>query len=109
MDLPADFYLQTIDRVFHRRDLAEGTFVSRGRQVDPGAITRTAILTVEGEKDDICAIGQTAAAHALLTGLPPAKQQHYLQPRVGHYGVFNGKHWRNQIYPMVRDFITKNG
>ncbi len=109
MDLPADFYLQTIDRVFHRRDLALGCFLSRDRLVEPGAIKETAVLTVEGEKDDICAVGQTSAAQALLTGLPKGKKAHYVQPGVGHYGVFNGKHWRNAIYPKVRDFIRKHG
>ena len=74
MDLPADFYLQTIDRVFHRRDLARGAFVSRGRAVDPGAIARTAVLAIEGENDDICAVGQTAAVHGLLTGLADGKR-----------------------------------
>jgi poly(3-hydroxybutyrate) depolymerase len=109
MDLPADFYLQTIDRVFHRQDLARGTFRSRGVLVDPGAIANTAVLTVEGENDDICGIGQTAAAHTLLTGLADSKQAHYLQKGVGHYGVFNGKRWRSEIYPKVRDFIVDNG
>ncbi len=108
MDLPADFYLQTIDRIFHRRDLAHGCFVSRNRLVEPGAIERCAVLTVEGEKDDICAVGQTGAAHELLTGLPAAKKQSYVQPEVGHYGVFNGRRWRNEIYPFVHDFIRAN-
>lgn len=109
MDLPADFYLQTIDRVFHRRDLAHGSFVSRGRMVDPGAITHTAVLTVEGENDDICAVGQTSAALPLLTGLKEKKKQRYVQRGVGHYGVFNGSRWRGEIYPKVRDFIRANG
>jgi poly(3-hydroxybutyrate) depolymerase len=109
MDLPADFYLQTIDRVFHRQALAKGEFVSRGMRVEPQAITRCAVLTVEGENDDICAVGQTGAAHDLLTGLPAAKKERYVQPGVGHYGVFNGKRWRNEIYPRVRDFIRVQG
>jgi poly(3-hydroxybutyrate) depolymerase len=108
MDLPADFYLQTIDRVFHRRDLANGSFISRGRLIEPGAITRTAVFLVEGENDDICAVGQTSAAQALLTGLPKAKKPLYVQPGVGHYGVFNGSRWRSQIYPRLRDFIREN-
>lgn len=108
MDLPADFYLQTIDRVFHRRDLAHGSFLSRDRLVEPGAIERTAVFMVEGEKDDICGVGQTAAAKALLTGLPEAKKPLYMQPGVGHYGVFNGSRWRNSIYPKIRDFIRAN-
>ena len=109
MDLPADFYLQTIDRVFHRRDLAHGSFVSRGRLVEPGAIARTAVFLVEGENDDICGVGQTAAAEPLLTGLPKKKKPYYMQPGVGHYGVFNGSRWRKQIYPKIRDFIRQNG
>lgn len=109
MDLPADFYLQTIDRVFHRQDLAHGSFVSRGRLIEPGAIARTAVFMVEGENDDICAVGQTSAAQALLTGLPKSKKPHYVQQGVGHYGVFNGSRWRNQIYPKMRDFIRENG
>jgi poly(3-hydroxybutyrate) depolymerase len=105
MDLPAEFYLQTIDRVFQRQDLAHGTFLVRGEMVDPGAIRQTALLTVEGERDDICAVGQTVAAHELCRNIPAAKHAHHLQPRVGHYGVFNGKRWETEIYPKVRDFI----
>src|SRR6185503_6186229 len=88
MDLTADFYLQTVDRVFQRHDLAHGNFRVCGELVDPGAVERTALMTVEGERDDICAIGQTAAAHRLCRNLPPAKQLHHLQTAVGHYGVF---------------------
>jgi poly(3-hydroxybutyrate) depolymerase len=105
MDLPADFYLQTIDRVFHRQALARGNFVSRGTRVDPGAIERTSVFAIEGENDDICAVGQTKAVHGLLTGLAESKQRYHMQPRVGHYGVFNGRGWRNGIYPKLRDFI----
>lgn len=105
MDLPADFYLQTIERVFQQHALPLGRFVSRGRPVEPAAIARTALLTVEGENDDICAVGQTAAAHDLCTGLPASKKHHHLQPKVGHFGVFNGRRWRAEIYPKVRDFI----
>jgi len=105
MDLPAEFYLQTIDRVFQRHDLAHGTFEVRGDRIDPGAIRHTALLTVEGERDDICAVGQTVAAHDLCRNIPPALHQHHLQPRVGHYGVFNGRRWESEIYPRVRDFI----
>jgi poly(3-hydroxybutyrate) depolymerase len=109
MDLPADFYLQTIKRVFQDHALPNGMFDSRGRPVDPGAIARTAVLTIEGENDDICAVGQTGAAHALLTGLDPDKKQRHVQPKVGHYGVFNGRRWRSEIYPKVRDFIRTHG
>jgi poly(3-hydroxybutyrate) depolymerase len=109
MDMPADFYIQTVKRVFHDHALPLGTFVSRGRRVEPAAITRTAVLTIEGENDDICAVGQTAAAHALLTGLAPARKARHVQPQVGHFGVFNGRRWRNEIYPLVRDFIRAQG
>jgi poly(3-hydroxybutyrate) depolymerase len=109
MDLPADFYLQTIQRVFQDHALALGKFTSRGRKVVPAAIERTALLAVEGENDDICAVGQTSAALDLCTGLRAGKKQHHLQPKVGHYGVFNGRRWRGEIYPKVRDFITANG
>jgi poly(3-hydroxybutyrate) depolymerase len=105
MDLPADFYLQTIDRVFHRQALARGEFVSHGVKVDPGAIENTSVYAIEGEKDDICAVGQTSAVHELLTGLSNGKKRHYVQPGVGHYGVFNGRGWRNEIYPRMRDFV----
>jgi poly(3-hydroxybutyrate) depolymerase len=109
MDLPADFYLQTIKRVFQDHGLPLGTFQSRGRKVEPQAIHKTGLLTVEGEKDDICSVGQTVAAHALCPAIPPRKKIHHLQPMVGHYGVFNGRRWREQIYPRVRDFIRANG
>jgi poly(3-hydroxybutyrate) depolymerase len=105
MDLPADFYLQTIERVFQQHALPLGTFTSRGRPVEPAAIGRTALLTIEGENDDICAVGQTGAAHELMSGLPAAMKQRHVQPNVGHYGVFNGRRWRSEIYPKVRDFI----
>jgi poly(3-hydroxybutyrate) depolymerase len=105
MDLPADFYLQTIERVFHRHDLAHGRFRALGELVDPGAIEKTALLTVEGERDDICGPGQTVAAHRLCRNLSPAKQQQHLQLGVGHYGVFNGRRWQTETYPLVRDFI----
>jgi poly(3-hydroxybutyrate) depolymerase len=109
MDLPADFYLQTVARVFQEHGLPLGRFTSRGRPVEPQAITETALLCVEGENDDICAVGQTAAALDLCTGLAADKKVHHLQPKVGHYGVFNGKRWRTEIYPKVRDFIHANG
>jgi poly(3-hydroxybutyrate) depolymerase len=109
MDLPADFYLQTIKRVFQDQSLPLGTFESRGRLVEPHAIRRTALLTVEGENDDICGVGQTGAAHELTTGLAPAKKERHVQPMVGHYGVFNGRRWRSEIYPKVRDFIRQHG
>jgi poly(3-hydroxybutyrate) depolymerase len=109
MDLPADFYLETMDRVFQRHDLAHGRFRVRGELVDPGAIEETALMTIEGERDDICGPGQTAAAHALCCNLAPAKQTHHLQRDVGHYGVFHGRRWQNETYPKVRDFIRAHG
>jgi poly(3-hydroxybutyrate) depolymerase len=108
MDLPAEFYLETLDRVFHRHDLARGTFRVHGELFDPGAIEETALMTVEGERDDICGPGQTAAAHHLCRNLPEAKRLQHLQLGVGHYGVFNGRRWQTETYPKVRDFIRAN-
>jgi poly(3-hydroxybutyrate) depolymerase len=105
MDLPAEFYLETLDRVFQRHDLAQGRFEVHDEPVDPGAIERTALMTVEGERDDICGPGQTVAAQRLCRNLPEAKKQHHLQLGVGHYGVFNGRRWQSETYPLVRDFI----
>jgi poly(3-hydroxybutyrate) depolymerase len=109
MDLPAEFYLQTISEVFQRHSLPLDAFVSRDRKVEPRAIKKTALLTVEGENDDICAVGQTSAAHGLCSGLANSKKAHHLQPKVGHYGVFNGRRWSTEIYPVVRDFIRTHG
>jgi poly(3-hydroxybutyrate) depolymerase len=109
MDLPADFYLQTIKRVFHDHDLPNGGFRVRGQPVEPAGIKRTALMTVEGEKDDVCAPGQTFAAHALCSGLSAAKKTHHLQPKVGHYGVFHGRRWQTETYPKVREFIRAQG
>ncbi|MEQ9638526.1 MAG: polyhydroxyalkanoate depolymerase [Alphaproteobacteria bacterium] len=106
MDLPAEYYLQTIERVFQQHQLAAGTFRHRGRLVDPAAITRTALMTVEGGRDDISGVGQTKAAHNLLKDLPANLHRHYEQPDVGHYGVFNGRRWREQIAPRVVEFLT---
>jgi poly(3-hydroxybutyrate) depolymerase len=108
MDLPAEFYLETLDRVFQRQDLAQGRFEVHGEPVDPGAIERTALMTVEGERDDICGPGQTVAAQDLCHSLPAAKKLQYLQLGVGHYGVFNGRRWQTETYPLVRDFIRAN-
>jgi len=105
LDLPAEFYIETVDIVFQRAPLARGALEWRGRRVDPAAIRRTALLTVEGERDDICAVGQTAAAHDLCAGLRPHLKRHHLQPGVGHYGVFSGRRWESQIYPAVRNLV----
>jgi polyhydroxyalkanoate depolymerase len=105
MDLPAEFYLETVERVFQRHDLPMGKLMWRGQKVDPGAIRRTALFAVEGELDDICAIGQTMAALDLCVGLRPTMKRYHLQTGVGHYGVFNGKRWQREIYPRVRTMI----
>lgn len=105
LDLTEEFYIETIDRVFHKAELATGDFTFRGRKVDPGAIRNTALLTVEGGRDDICALGQTSAAHDLCRSLRPHLKRHHLQANVGHYGVFSGKRWEREIYPVVRNMI----
>jgi polyhydroxyalkanoate depolymerase len=105
LDLTAEFYIETVDIVFQRALLAKGELTHRGKPVRPDAIHRTALLTVEGERDDICAVGQTSAAHTLCTSLRPHMKRHHLQPGVGHYGVFSGKKWQTQVYPQVRNLI----
>jgi poly(3-hydroxybutyrate) depolymerase len=105
MDLTAEFYLQTIERVFQKRLLARGAYFYRQTNVEPGAIRDIGILTVEGEKDDITGLGQTEAAHDLTPNLPDSFRRHYVAKGVGHYGVFNGSRWRNLIQPLVRDFV----
>src|SRR5688572_30202210 len=109
MDLTAEFYLQTVETVFVKHSLPKGELTHRGRAVRPGAIRQTALLTVEGERDDISGVGQTQAAHALCTGLPEERKQHFLAPKVGHYGVFNGSRFRAEIQPRIADFIRKHG
>jgi poly(3-hydroxybutyrate) depolymerase len=104
-DLSADFYLETVQKVFQEYHLPRGLFQYRGHPVSPAAIRKTALLTVEGEKDDICSVGQTVAAHDLTPGIKPFKKMHYVQAGVGHYGVFSGTRWATQIYPMVRSTI----
>jgi poly(3-hydroxybutyrate) depolymerase len=108
MDLAAEFYLQTVDTVFVRHALPKGEMISRGRRIEPQAITRTALMTVEGENDDISAVGQTEAAHRLCSGLSDDKRVHYVQPGVGHYGVFNGSRFRSEIAPRIADFVLSN-
>jgi len=109
LDLPAEFYLETVDLVFQRALLAKGELTHRGRHVDPGKIRRTALLTVEAERDDICGFGQTAAAHDLCSALPPYMKRHHMQPGAGHYGVFSGRRWETQVYPVVRNMILAAG
>lgn len=104
-DLPAEFYLQTVQKVFKERALAEGTMTYQGRLINPGAIDRTALLTIEGAEDDISAPGQTLAVHDQLKSLEPSRQFHYTQEGVGHYGIFNGKTWATHIAPRIAGFI----
>jgi poly(3-hydroxybutyrate) depolymerase len=108
MDVPAEFYLQTLERVFMDQHLATGRYTWRGRTVDPAAITRTALLTVEGAKDEMCPPGQTQAAHDLCTGIPAEHRRHHLQEGVGHYGVFSGSRWETGIYPVLRSFVAEH-
>ena len=107
MDLPAEYYLDTIVRVFQEQSLARGLLDVAGERVAPAAIRKTALFTIEGELDDISGSGQTEAAHTLCTGLPAARRQHYTAPGVGHYGIFSGRKYREMIYPKVREFIRK--
>ncbi len=107
-DLPAEFYLETVEKVFQTYDLPLGKLTYRGRLVNPAAIRRTALLTVEGERDDICAVGQTVAAQDLCTSVRPYMKTHHIQVGVGHYGVFSGRKWNQQIYPRVREVIHAN-
>lgn len=104
-DMTAEFYLQTIDLVFQRQALATGQFEHRGRIVDPGKITRTALLAIEGERDDISGIGQTKAALDLAVNLPDSKKQYHLAEGAGHYGIFNGRKWREVIAPVMETFV----
>jgi poly(3-hydroxybutyrate) depolymerase len=108
LDLPAEFYLETVQRVFQEYHLARGLFEWRGQRIDPRAIAHTALLTVEGERDDICSPGQTLAAHDLCQSIRPHRKHHHLQPGVGHYGVFSGTRWQREIYPKVRSHIGIN-
>ena len=108
LDLPAEFYLETVSKVFQDALLAKGEFKYRGRLVDPSKIKRTALLTVEGGRDDICAPGQTSAAHDLCTGLKPHKKRHHLEANVGHYGVFSGSKWQTRIYPVIRNLVLSS-
>ncbi|WP_036260784.1 polyhydroxyalkanoate depolymerase [Methylocapsa aurea] len=105
MDLPAEFYLETVKMVFQDHVLPLGKLEVHGRRVDPRAIKRTALLTVEGERDDICGLGQTLAAQELCSGLRQYMKAHHVQTGVGHYGVFNGRRWNTEIYPKLRDMI----
>jgi poly(3-hydroxybutyrate) depolymerase len=105
MDLTAEFYLQTVQTVFQEHLLPDKKLMHRGELVDCSAITKTALMTIEGERDDICGLGQTEAAQDLCTSIPSDEKVHYVQAGVGHYGVFNGTRWRTEIQPRIREFI----
>lgn len=108
LDLTAEFYLETVRLVFQEHVLPLGELTYRGQKVEPAALKRTTLFTVEGERDDICAVGQTLAAHDLCTSLRPYRKRHHMQAGVGHYGVFSGKAWQNQIYPIVKNVILQS-
>ncbi|EDM69652.1 polyhydroxyalkanoate depolymerase, intracellular [Roseobacter sp. AzwK-3b] len=108
MDMPAEFYLSTVERIFKGLEIADNAFTVEGRHVDIGAITKVAVMTVEGAKDDISAPGQCIAALDLLTGLTDDRKASHLEPEAGHYGIFAGRSWRNNIRPLVLDFIDAN-
>ncbi len=108
LDLTAEFYLETVQWVFQDHLLPLGELTYQGQKVEPAALKRTTLLTVEGEKDDICAVGQTLAAHDLCSSLRPYRKRHHMQAGVGHYGVFSGKAWQNQIYPIVKNVILQS-
>ena len=108
MDIAAEYYLQTVDTVFVRHALPEGVMSHRGELVDPAKIRRVALMTVEGEHDDISGVGQTEAAHRLCVNIPPDLKTHWLQPAVGHYGVFNGSRFRSEIAPRISDFVLSH-
>ena len=108
MDLPAEYYLETISMVFQKHQMPLGEMRIHGELVEPAAIRRTALFTIEGELDDISGPGQTVAAHDLCSAIPARKKGHFLVPGVGHYGIFSGRRWREKIYPRVRDFIRAN-
>jgi polyhydroxyalkanoate depolymerase len=108
LDLTAEFYLETVRHIFQEYTLPLGKLKWRGTIVEPRAIRRTMLLTVEGERDDICAVGQTVAAHDLCSKLRPYLKRHHMQAGVGHYGVFSGKRWETQVYPIVKNMILSS-
>ena len=107
LDMPAEFYLDTIDKVFQRTLLPRGLWDVGGERVNPAAIRHSALLTIEGELDDISGLGQTEAAHDLCSGIPAKRRQHQVIEGAGHYGIFSGRRWRETVYPQVRDFIRR--
>jgi polyhydroxyalkanoate depolymerase len=108
LDLTAEFYLETVRLIFQEHALPLGQLTYQNQKVEPAAIRRTMLFTVEGEKDDICAVGQTLAAHDLCVSLRPYRKRHHMQAGVGHYGVFSGRTWQHQIYPMVKNVILQS-
>jgi poly(3-hydroxybutyrate) depolymerase len=105
MDVPAEYYLQTIATVFQRHDLARGVMTSRGKAIRPAAIRHTGLMTIEGENDDITSVGQTSAAHDLCSSIPAERRIVHRQAGAGHYGVFSGRRWREEIAPRFARFI----
>jgi len=108
MDLPAEYYLETVERVFQKHLLPQGKLVVAGERVRPEAITTAALFTIEGELDDISGNGQTKAAQLLCRGIPEGERQHFLAPGVGHYGIFSGRKYREMVYPKIREFIARH-
>jgi len=108
LDLTAEFYLETVRLVFQEQALPLGVLTYQDRKVEPAALKRTTLFTVEGERDDICAVGQPLVAHDLCTSLRPYRKRHHMQAGAGHYGVLSGKSWQNQIYPQVRNVILSS-
>ncbi len=106
MDLSAEFYLQTIQAVFKEWRLPRGLLTHRGHRIDPAAVTRTALQTIEGERDDISGLGQTRASHKLTPHLAEARRDHLEQPGVGHYGLFNGRRFRTEVAPRIKVFAA---
>jgi len=107
-DMPGEFFLETVRHVFQEFALPRGRLTWHDRVIRPEAITRTSLLTIEGERDDVCGLGQTHAAQTLCSGLKPAQRKHHVQPDVGHFGTFNGRHWNNDVYPIVRDMLRQD-
>jgi poly(3-hydroxybutyrate) depolymerase len=108
LDLTAEFYLETVQLIFQEHALPQGKLEWRGQRVNPAAIRKTMLFTVEGERDDICSVGQTVAAHDLCSKLQPYLKRHHMQAGVGHYGVFSGKRWENQIYPILKNVVLSS-
>ena len=107
LDMPAEYYLDTIRIVFQEFLLPRGEWVIGGERVDPAAIKDTAMFTIEGELDDISGLGQTEAAHDLCSGIAKSHQKHLIVEGAGHYGIFSGRRWREKVYPQVREFIAR--